>query len=88
MNITPQQAISHFRNETETGAMSKRDAQMALKRWAQTGHAWIVRGNVKFVWTEDAFGCDCGKGLLCPAINQRPVVGRKSIPFRPNSSTN
>ena len=73
MNMTPATAIAYFRYQNETGAMSKRDAQMALKRWAQTGHAWIVRSGTKYVWTEEAFDCDCGKGILCPAVRQKPT---------------
>lgn len=69
--ITPAQIITFFRGLNETHEITAHESRMAMKRWAQTGRASIIRKGVRYTWTVEAFDCDCGKGIHCPLIKQR-----------------
>lgn len=65
--------VAHFRELRREGEITGRERDMALKRLAQYGRAWIVRQGIRYTWQDEAIGCDCGKGILCPAVTQRHV---------------
>lgn len=66
-----QTVIEHFRELRRAGEITLREQEIALKRYAQTGRAHIIRKGVRYTWTEEAIGCGCGKGIYCPAVKQR-----------------
>ena len=69
-DFEPSVMIAHFRELMAAGEINPYESRMALKRWVTKGNPFIVRQGVRYTWTVDSIGCDCGKGVLCPAVKQ------------------
>lgn len=72
--MTPSTAIGFFNDLRDRREINSREHRIALKRWAQTGtQTYIVRDRSKIVFTNEAIGCDCGKGICCPLVKSKPM---------------
>jgi len=79
LHTSPSNVIRYCRELTDTGALTKAQAQRMMKRWSITGALALQDGDFAIFVTEEGMNCDCGKGLYCPSNPQFRMKLRRIV---------
>ena len=79
LRTSPSNVIRYCRELTDTGALTKAQAQRMMKRWSITGALALQDGDFAIFVTEEGMNCDCGKGLYCPSNPQFRMKLRRIV---------
>jgi hypothetical protein len=79
LQTSPSNVIRYCRELTDTGELTKAQAQRMMKRWSITGALALQVEDFAIFVTEEGMNCDCGKGLYCPLNTQVRMTLRRIV---------